>query len=118
MERTKQNPDAILYKKEGGGSLTIKINGRLSLIKPGQKFYAREEEIPQAFKDVVVEVEPDKAAEVKKVKEDKIEQATAPKFELQHRSGKWWDVVNEAGKVQNEKALDKDAAQELLNTLL
>lgn len=119
MERTqKTDPDAILYKKEGGGSLHLRIGGRLTIIKPNQRFYAREEEIPKAFRDVVVEVEPDKAAEVKKEKEEKIEASTAPKFELQHRSGKWWDVVNEAGKVQNEKALDKDAAQELLNSLL
>jgi hypothetical protein len=119
MERTKQtDPEAILWKKEGGGSLHLKIAGRLTIIKPNQRFYAREEEIPQAFRDVIVEVEPEKAAEVREEKEEKIEQSSAPGFKLQHRSGKWWDVVNEAGKVQNEKALDKDAAQELLDSLL
>ena len=118
MERTKQiDPEAILWKKEGGGSLHLRINGRLTLIKPNQRFYARTEEIPEAFKDVIAAVDPVQAAKVEKVKEEKIEKSTAPKFELQHRSGKWWDVVNESGKVQNEKALSKEDAEDLLNSL-
>ena len=118
MERTKQtDPEAILWKKEGGGSLHLRIDGRLAIIKPNQKFYAREEEIPVAFRDVIVAVDPVQAAKVKEKKEEKIDKSTAPKFELQYRSGKWWDVVNEAGKVQNEKALTKGDAEELLKAL-
>ena len=118
MERTKQtDPEAILWKKEGGGSLHLHIAGRLMIIKPGQRFYAKEEEIPPAFRDVIVAVDPVKAAKVQEKREEKIDKSNAPKFELQHRSGKWWDVVNESGKVQNEKALAKEDAQELLNSL-
>jgi hypothetical protein len=119
MERTQQSdPQAILWKKEGGGSLRLRIAGRLTMIKPNQQFYAREEEVPDAFKDVVVVVDPEQAAKVKKVTEKKVEEASAPNYALQHRNGKWWDVVSESGKVQNEKALTKEAAEELLNTLL
>lgn len=118
MKRTTQtDPEAILWKKEGGGSLHLRIDGRLTIIKPNQRFYAKEEEIPAAFRDVIIVVDPAMAEVVKKEKEEKVEKSTAPEFKLQHRSGKWWDVVNESGKVQNEKALAKEDAEDLLNSL-
>ena len=51
MERKKDvNNDEIRWKKIGGGSLRFK--GRI--IKPGQVFRAKADEIPQSFRDVVV----------------------------------------------------------------
>lgn len=115
--RVKPDPDAVLWKKTGGGSFHATINGKLRIIKPNETFYAKEEEIPAAFRDVVKLVEPEKVAEIKQAYEEKVAASTAPKFELQHRGGGWWNVVSEDGKVMNENALKKDEAEELVDNL-
>lgn len=114
----KKDPDLILWKKIGGGSFHANIGGVVRIIKPGQQFHAREEEIPTGFRDVVVPVDPVKAAKNLPKEEMEVKaKAEEPKYTLQHRGGGWWDVVNEDGKVQNENALKKDAAEELLESL-
>jgi hypothetical protein len=121
MKRSKtENKEAILWKKEGGGSFHANIQGRLQIIKPGQEFYAREDEIPPSFRDTIKPVDPTgKQVTVKQAeqKEKKEETKAAPKYELRHRGGGWWNVVNEDGKVINEKALKKEEAEELLTDL-
>ncbi len=120
MERTvKQDPDAILWKKVGGGSFHANIGGRVMIIKPNQEFYAREDEIPMGFRDLVVPVDPVAVAKKKTEEEVKVEKEvlSKPKFFLKEKGGNWWDVVNEEGKVINEKSLRKAAAEELVKSL-
>lgn len=119
MERTKNvDSGAILWRKIGGGSFHATINGKVVIIKPGQVFSAKEYEIPTSFRDLVVPVDPMKLEKVKEEIEEEVVEATKPVYNLKHRGGGWWDVVNEDGKVQNEKSLKKDDAEVLLQSLV
>ena len=119
MERQKKDPDAILWRKKGGGSFHANIAGRLTIIKPNQEFWAKEEEIPMAFRDMIVPVDPVAAVKKKEAKEkEAAEKVTAePKYFLKEKGGNWFDVVNEEGKVQNEKSLRKTDAEALIGQL-
>ena len=84
------------------------------IIKPNQTFYAHLDEIPEAFRDVIVPVDglPEE--------EQEITLATATGYEVQERVNTkgWHDVVNLiSGKPINEKALRKDEAEKLLAEL-
>lgn len=105
MERTKKAKQQVLYQKIGGGSLHLPNR----IIKPNQKFRAYPEEIPTAFKDLVVVVNKDEAEAAERVEED-------PKLEyfLKDKGGGWYDIVNSSGKVQNEKSLRKEEAEKFL----
>lgn len=118
MERTQEsNTGVIQWRKLGGGSFVATINGRAKIIKPNETFFARPDEIPTSFKDLIVPVDPTELS-VKQVEEKvEVEKATAPKFELRHRGGGWWNVVDEDGKIFNEKALKREEAEELLESL-
>lgn len=122
MERTKKaDPDAILWKKIGGASVHLTIMDRPKIVKPGETFYARVDEIPTAFRDMIVPVDPlgSKVTVKEAVEAVKIEEAEAKSiYNLKHRGGGWWDVVNEDGKRVNESAMKKPEAEELLNSLL
>jgi len=118
MKRTtNSDPDALLWKKIGGGSFAATINGRRVIIKPGETFLARPDEIPLGQRDVIVPADPVDLAKKEQNKEEKISSDNAPKYSLSDRGGSWWDVVSADGKVQNEKALRKPAAEELLAAL-
>ena len=117
MERTKEDPKAILWKKIGGGSFHANIGGRMMIIKPGETFSARTEEIPLAFRDTVVPVDPVAASKAESKKEIVAKTSAPSKYSLRERGGNWWDVVSEDGKIQNEKALRKPKAEELLESL-
>lgn len=117
---TKENKDAILWKKVGGGSFHANIGGKLQIVKPGQEFYATEDEIPLSFRDMIVPVHPTgKKVTITEAKEAEKEEKekSATKYELKHRGGGWWNVVSEEGKIINESALKKDEAEELLQSL-
>ena len=117
MERAKADPEALKWKKQGGGPLHINIGGRVQIIKPGQEFMAKEEEIPVTFRDVIVPVNPVVAAKKKQEVEEKAAEAAKPKYFLKEKGGNWWDVVNADGKVQNEKSLRKADAEKLIEDL-
>ena len=118
MERTRKvDPEAIEWKKVGGGSFHANIGGRLRIIKPNERFFSREDEIPKNFKDVVVPMNPKISAKKEQEKAEEITVANAPRYSLVHRGGGWFNVVSEDGKVQNENALKKEAAEELLKKL-
>jgi len=109
MERTKKaNPDTIRWVKQGGGSLRIK--GRI--IKPGQRFDARLEDIPEAFRDVCIPL--DKF--VPEPEENLV--AVGTEYKLKQRgTSTWYDVVDGNGKVLNEKAMRRTEALELIKVL-
>jgi hypothetical protein len=113
MERTKnieiieQLDDGVIrWKKVGGGS--FKLNNRY--IKPGQVFLARPEEIPTAFRDLVVPQD-----EIKEKPPEVIEVAKSEyTVQLRGKSNSWFDVVRTSdGKVLNEKGLKKEVAEQL-----
>jgi len=120
MERTKTKVEAgtTLWKKIGGASFHANIGGHVRIIKPGQVFAAKPEEIPEGFKDMLIPVDPKHLAEMQ-LQGEKLAEKNAPKllYRLQPKGGGWWDVVNEDGKIQNEKALREDDAKKLLDNL-
>jgi len=102
MEREK----LIRWKKIGGGSL--RLGNRL--IKPGQVFTARAIDIPESFRDVIIPLED--------LPEEPEIQAVEETYELVHRGGGYYNVVNSAtGKIMNESALRKEAAESLKSDL-
>jgi hypothetical protein len=118
MERTKSEVTTgkVRYKKIGGGSLRISINGRAVIIKQNEVFSAFPSEIPKAFKDTVIPLDP--------VFEEKVIQTEKPKpvnitFTMQPRgkSKSLFDVIDGMGKVLNDKPLTKAVAESLINDL-
>ena len=57
MERKGTNKEVFRWQKKEGGSLHLTINGRRCIIKPGQIFTATEDEVPLAFRDVVIKLD-------------------------------------------------------------
>lgn len=117
------------YKKIGGGS--IRFPNRI--IKSGQKFWIEPDSIPTSFKDLFEQTSEDYKAVVVntnnsvKTKEKEVTNV-AEKFEViiaTDENGKaitkgkdpLYNVVDEAGKVLNEKPLRKGKADELLSQL-
>lgn len=101
----------ILWKKNGGGSAILRIDGNKRRIKPGETFLAYPEEIPLAFRDVIVPLD---GNPIKFVTEDeKPVKVVSPAYTLRPRgnSKTWWDVVDAQGKVLNEKGLTKEIAE-------
>ncbi len=109
MERTKKvDTDKIRWVKQGGGSL--RLHGRI--IKPGQRFNARLDEIPEGFRDVIIPL--DKLPV--EVEENVV--ATPAEYKLKQRgTSTWYDVVDGNGKVLNEKAMRRTDALELIKVL-
>jgi len=129
MKRTTIEPGQSRWKKTGGGSLHLTIGGSKRIIKPGEIFTAKEEEIPDSFRDVIKPLDtivvPVKQVEkpvepVKPVKPvEPVVKASALEYSVRARSGGgYYDVVDKNGKAQNEKALREDAAEALLKSLL
>lgn len=117
MERTKKVTKSseeeipvepvIRWKKLGGGSFRM----RNRVIKPNQIFSAPASEIPMGFRDVIVPVdelpEPVTRMVTPKISEYKI---------VKRDKGNWFDVFS-GDKQINEKALTKEAAEKLIETL-
>ena len=109
----------IRYKKISGGSFHATIDGKQRIIKSGEIFDARPEEIPEGFRDVVVPLDPD----LEEKANGKPAQKKAPsslKYYVKKREKGvgYYDVVDKTGKPQNEKALRKDKAEELIESLM
>ena len=129
MKRTEVQPGQSRWKKTGGGSFHAKIGGKTRIIKPGEIFIAREDEIPESFRDTVkplgtvVQATSTETKKVEEVVEEVVKVTASPtpsalEYEVRARSGGgYFDVVDKNGKVQNEKALRKDAAAALLESL-
>ena len=113
MERKKipikVETDEVLWRKVGGGSLRFK--GRI--IKPNQTFPAKESEISAAFRDVVIRV-----GNVTSTEPPPEIEAVESVYTVKPRgSHGWWDVVDQNGKVLNEKALKKGIAEQFVKDL-
>lgn len=100
-------PELIRWKKIGNGSFIL--NNRF--IKPGQIFTATIEEIPVAFRDLIVPLE--------KLPEDKLLSAKKSlNYTLVEIEGtNTWNIVDGQGKIFNEKPMTRLEAEKLLNAL-
>lgn len=83
------------------------------IIKQNQVFFAKEEDVPKNFRDVIQPMEdlPDPGEE---------QVISTTEFEIKKRSGAkgWYDVINSAsGKIMNTNAIRHDAAKKLLEEL-
>lgn len=107
VELSPPQPKVITWKKIGGGALLL--NNRY--IKPGQIFTATIEEIPTAFRDVVVPTDDLPSDKLLVVKSD-------IKYTIK-RIGKTetYNIVSADGKVLNELPLTKVEAENILKAL-
>lgn len=99
-------PVPIRWKKIGKGSFMF--NNRY--IKPGQVFTATVEEIPAAFRDLIVPV--DKLPEDPFTKPKKVSNYTL----MQTEEG-LWNIVDKQGKIFNDAPMEKNEAEKVLNVL-
>lgn len=123
--------EQVKWKKIGGGSFRM-ANGRL--IKPNQVFMATEEEIPQGFRHLILQVSEPlpqpkskqvqlklEAVQIQETESQKVEETLADAeniYKMAPRGTGWWNVVNTvSGKVLNEKALRHTDALQLIQSL-
>ena len=121
QEDTKQTPSQkapqIRWRKIGGGTFQLP-NGKI--IKPNQVFTASVDEIPMAFRDVIVPADKDTR---QKLNEEAAGNAALPVskmplFVIMAKSPGWFDVVNSTtGKQINEKSLREKEANNLVAEL-
>lgn len=106
-------PVKLLWRKVGGGHLVFQNK----MIKPGETFYAHEADLPKAFKDSLVCIEPAKQEQIQ-IELKQLQKEQGVKFDLKEseESGKF-DVVNEYGKAINENPLAEEVAVELKENL-
>jgi hypothetical protein len=119
MERTKNSEEAR-FQKIGGGSLYLSkgVPKRYRIIKPGQFFTARRDEIPEAFKDTVIEVGGAKKPSITtSTKEETTVVAAEIVYTVELRSPGWFDVKDSNGKRMNDGALRKADAEALVESL-
>lgn len=98
-----------LIKWKYFGKKPFRIRGGRKIVKPNETFDAAESEIPQAFRDLIVPVKP-------LASEPPVEVIDSG-YQLRHRAGNWYDILDAQGKVVNEKALRQDEARRMLEAL-
>jgi len=118
LERTKKpvveelEEELEQWQKIEGGSFYL---GKNRIIKPGEKFYAKESDIPVGFRDVVIRLSGKAPAAGKTAK------AIPPKIvytvEPAPDEEGLFNIVDALGKVMNEAPLDEDSANELKKQL-
>lgn len=86
------------------------------IIKPGEVFLAKLDEIPTGFHDVIVCLDKIPKKE-QQTKEEKELTQTEPLFTLHDKGGNWYDVINPEGKAINDKSLRRADAEELMEAL-
>ena len=118
MKRTKKvkkeaviiNDGKIQWIKKGRGSL--KIGGKV--IKQNQKFWAHSDVIGKGMRDLIIPLStlPEEKKLQLKEKEGK-----TPKYEKVKKSHGWYNVIDQFGKVVNEKGLREEDADTLILSL-
>jgi hypothetical protein len=100
--------DGQVWWKNNGGTFRM---GKNRIIKPGEKFLAHPDQISQAFRDVIVPIQ--------RNLEDQVPvKVNIPKYEIQPNEEEgFFDIVNEEGKILNEKPLEETVAKQLLEDL-
>lgn len=107
----------IPWKKIGGGSARLIIDGKYRILKPNERFEAALSEIPLGIRDVFQCMDDDTFKEAVEAGEDETA-AEGPKYELEVKSPGWYNVVNIASrKPMNKLAMRKSDAEDLLAAL-
>ena len=115
MKRDKKVKDGeVRWQKLGGGSCYLRLDGKVKMIKPGQIFTAKPDDIPEGFRDIIVPVEP---AALRSVQDKEPKKKAASVYTRTHKGGGKYIVEDEKGKKINEGYLTKDEAKELIETL-
>ena len=96
----------IRWRNMGG---TFRTSNRK--IKPNQVFTATIDEIPQAFRDVIVPVD-----ELPKEPEP-VTMPLDEQYTLQQKTPGWYEIIDVNGKVVSEKAMRKEEAENVLEAL-
>lgn len=105
MERTKTQ---ARWKYVGGGALYLKDKRK---INPGDVFTASPADVPAAFMDTIKPMgDLPQEREVKPVYREYIIK--------KRETGAWYDIFDDAGKKINEKGLKKEAAEEMVKSLI
>lgn len=113
MKRTKDKTEGkVHFQKVGRGSMRLK-NGKL--IKPNQKFWAFEWQVPQGGKDLLIRL--DDSPPSTPLPEETPVKAVEAEFTLDALAGGWFNILDADGKKINEKSLRRDEAEEHLKTL-
>jgi hypothetical protein len=119
----------LRYKKIGGGSARLVLNGRRQIIKPNEKFSAYPEEISESFKDVIICLEEEAVVEKKQAqapvvklfgvkKRPKTDGDEDPGKDKKGKVKSWYNVVNKDNKkVMNPNALTQANAKTLAKSL-
>jgi len=110
MERTTKHKEKRYYQKIGKGSFRTKT-GRI--IKPNEKFYEFPENISDSFKDLLISLDGDIDIQIENQKDIDSQKI----YSVEKKGGGYYNVVNSEGKVQNEKGLKHDDAEELAKVL-
>ena len=108
-----QGPDkdepVLWWRKVGGGSLRLRDPNRI--IKPNQKFQAKESEIPSTFRNSIIPIgehlDPDPPLQV-----------ANPGYTVKHAGGGWYVIEDAFGKQVTENKMRKPEADARLVELL
>ncbi len=106
MVRTKTSSGKIRWINKGG---TLRLLSK-KVIQRGTKFLALPSEIPEAFRDVVVPLDPIP-------RDDADEEAAVDTYSLKERDNGLFDVIDANGKVVNDKPMKELEAKEVLSRL-
>lgn len=92
------------------------------MMKPGQEFYAFEQDIPADFLPMIMKVEEPVVESVKRTRTVKpapvVEEATAPDFWIKERIDGTFDIFSQTGKKMNEQdILSRGEAEEFVKSL-
>jgi hypothetical protein len=103
------------WRKVGGGSFRLRINGRACIVKPNQEFSAPASAIPIGFRDVVICLDGDPV-----ILEKEPEMVVKPSeytLKVSGRAG-YFNIFDASGKKVNEKAMKEDDAKRALADLI
>lgn len=116
VEEVPAGEKRILFKKLGGGSLRIKVNGINRIIKQNEKFWAKWSEIPLPHRDTVA---PTDATEVLHLEETPVVAGKKSAYNIVPRgkSKYLFDVVDGQGKRLNDTPLARLVAEGLKKDL-
>ena len=86
-----------------------------TIIKPNQKFRAYEQEIPTAFRDIIICTQPEQLEEQGEPAQEEVKQ---PGYTVvPDDTPGWYNIVDGQGKKVNESKLRKEQADEMLEDL-
>jgi hypothetical protein len=99
--------------RNDGGTLRFRKN---QIIKPGEKFTAYPDEIPKAFRDVIIALEPIIEGNMKQEIPANVTRVTYSLKPNDKEDG-FFDIYNAKGKKMNEKPLEEEIAKQLIKDL-